>query len=231
MNLTSFLQDKHLTVALRGEIDHHSAKDIMRVLGNKIDLYLPRVCVLDFREVTFMDSSGIAIVISCVRRMRQLRGEVILRSVPPQPMKAENEMTLTFPSRSANESFARAAVACFAAQLDPNLEELNDIKTAVSEAVTNCIVHAYRDCLGTVTIRCRILPENVLDIVIRDKGCGMEDVEKARAPMFTTGGPERSGMGFTIMESFMSSLQVTSKPGKGTTVHMKRRIVQRRKTA
>ena len=146
-------------------------------------------------------------------------------------MKAENEMTLTFPSRSANESFARAAVACFAAQLDPNLEELNDIKTAVSEAVTNCIVHAYRDCLGMVTIRCRILPENVLDIVIRDKGCGMEDVEKARAPMFTTGGPERSGMGFTIMESFMTSLQVTSKPGKGTTVHMKRKIVQRRKTA
>ena len=87
INLTSFLQDKHLTVALRGEIDHHSAKDIMRVLGNKIDLYLPRVCVLDFREVTFMDSSGIALVISCVRRMRQLRGEVVLRSVPPQPMK------------------------------------------------------------------------------------------------------------------------------------------------
>ena len=94
MNLTSFLQDKHLTVALRGEIDHHSAKDIMRVLGNKIDLYLPRVCVLDFREVTFMDSSGIAIVIHAIRRMRELRGvvrqrrgEVILRSVPPQPMK------------------------------------------------------------------------------------------------------------------------------------------------
>ena len=106
-----------------------------------------------------------------------------------------------------------------------------DIRTAVSEAGTNCIVHAYRDTIGLVTIRCRILPENVLDIVIRDKGCGMEDVEKARAPMFTTGGPERSGMGFTIMESFMSSLQVTSKPGKGTTVHMKRKIVQRRKTA
>ena len=91
-------------------------------------------------------------------------------------MKAENEMTLTFPSRSSNESFARAAVACFAAQLDPNLEELNDIKTAVSEAVTNCIVHAYRDCLGTVTIRCRILPENVLDIVIKDKGVGIPDI-------------------------------------------------------
>ena len=87
INLTSFLQDKQLTIALRGEIDHHSAKDIMRVVGNKIELYLPRVCVLDFREVTFMDSSGIAIVIACVRHMRQLRGEVILRSVPPQPMK------------------------------------------------------------------------------------------------------------------------------------------------
>ena len=137
-------------------------------------------------------------------------------------MKVENEMTLTFPSRSANEAFARAAVACFAAQLDPNLEELNDIKTAVSEAVTNCIVHAYR---------CRILPDSVLDVVVRDKGCGMEDIEKARTPMFTTGGPERSGMGFTIMESFMTSLQVTSKPGRGTTVHMKRKIVQRGKNA
>ena len=143
----------------------------------------------------------------------------------------KNYMKLEFPAKSVNEGFARAAVAAFAAQLDPTLAEIGDIKTAVSEAVTNCIVHAYRDCLGTVTIRCRILPENVLDIVIRDKGCGMEDVEKARAPMFTTGGPERSGMGFTIMESFMTSLQVTSKPGKGTTVHMKRKIVQRRKTA
>ena len=87
MNLTSFLQDKHLTVALRGEIDHHSAKDIMRVLGNKIDLYLPRVCVLDFREVTFMDSSGIAIVISAIRHMREIGGKVLLRDVPAQPMK------------------------------------------------------------------------------------------------------------------------------------------------
>ena len=128
-------------------------------------------------------------------------------------MKAENEMTLTFPSRSANEAFARAAVACFAAQLDPNLEELNDIKTAVSEAVTNCIVHAYRDTIGLVTIRCRILPDSVLDVVVRDKGCGMEDIEKARTPMFTTGGPERSGMGFTIMESFMTSLQVEAGAG------------------
>ena len=146
-------------------------------------------------------------------------------------MKMLNQVKITFAGRSVNEGFARAALAAFLVQLDPTVPQLADMKTAVSEAVTNCIVHAYRDCLGTVTIRCRILPENVLDIVIRDKGCGMEDVEKARAPMFTTGGPERSGMGFTIMESFMSSLQVTSKPGKGTTVHMKRKIVQRRKTA
>ena len=146
-------------------------------------------------------------------------------------MKCENQMELTFPSQSRNEGFARAAVAAFAAQLDPNLDELGDIKTAVSEAVTNCIVHAYRDTIGTIWLRCRILSGDTLDIQIKDKGCGIADVEAARKPMFTTGGEERSGMGFTIMESFMTSLQVTSKPGKGTTVHMKRKIVQRRKNA
>ena len=146
-------------------------------------------------------------------------------------MKAENTTRIQFDSLSVNEAYARGAAAAFLARYDPTVPQLADLKTAVSEAVTNCIVHAYRDTIGLVTIRCRILPENVLDIVIRDKGCGMEDVEKARAPMFTTGGPERSGMGFTIMESFMTSLQVTSKPGKATTVHMKRKIVQRSKTA
>lgn len=142
-------------------------------------------------------------------------------------MKTENSMKLEFPSRSANEGFARAAVACFAAQLDPNLDELSDIKTAVSEAVTNCIVHAYRDTIGIITLRCRILPEGVLDIVVKDKGCGIADLAQARKPMFTTGGEERSGMGFTIMESFMTEFKVTSAPQKGTTVHMKRRIARR----
>ena len=142
-------------------------------------------------------------------------------------MKCENDMLIEFPSRSVNEGFARSAVACFAAQMDPNMEELGDIKTAVSEAVTNCIVHAYREKIGIITLRCRILPDSILDIVIKDKGCGIPDVEKARTPMFTTGGEERSGMGFTIMESFMSELKVTSTPGKGTTVHMKRRILKR----
>ena len=142
-------------------------------------------------------------------------------------MKPENSMSVEFPSRSANEALARAVVACFAAQLDPTLDELGDIKTAVSEAVTNCIVHAYRDTIGPITIRCRVLSDNVLDILVKDKGCGIADVAEARRPMFTTGGEERSGMGFTIMESFMTSLRVTSRPGKGTSVHMKRRIVRR----
>lgn len=143
-------------------------------------------------------------------------------------MKFDNYMILEFPSRSANESFARSAVACFAAQLDPTLEELGDIRTAVSEAVTNCIVHAYPNGLGIITVRCRILKDNTLDIVIKDKGVGIEDLEKARRPMFTTGGADRSGMGFTIMESFMSEFTVVSKPGKGTVVHMRRKL-QRRK--
>ncbi|MDY4222608.1 MAG: anti-sigma F factor [Candidatus Faecousia sp.] len=143
-------------------------------------------------------------------------------------MKFENYMILEFPSRSANEAFARSAVACFAAQMDPTLEELGDIRTAVSEAVTNCIVHAYPNEIGNITLRCRILKDNVLDIVIKDKGIGIADVEQARRPSFTTGGAERSGMGFTIMESFMTSFEVTSSTGKGTTVHMRRKL-QRRK--
>ena len=139
-------------------------------------------------------------------------------------MKFENYMILEFPSKSANEAFARSAVACFAAQLDPTLEELGDIRTAVSEAVTNCIVHAYPGDLGIITLRCRILKNDTLDIVVKDKGVGIRDIEQARQPMYTTGGADRSGMGFTIMESFMTNLQISSKPGKGTSVHMRRKL-------
>ncbi len=142
-------------------------------------------------------------------------------------MKFENYMVLQFPSKSCNEAFARSAVACFAAQLDPTMEELGDIRTAVSEAVTNAIVHAYPEELGIVTIRCRILKDNVLDIVVKDKGVGIADIEQAKRPMFTTGGTDRSGMGFTIMESFMTSFELSSEPGKGTTVHMRRRLLRR----
>ena len=142
-------------------------------------------------------------------------------------MKVENQVTLEFPSRSANEGFARAAAACFAAQLDPTLEEVNDIKTAVSEAVTNAIVHAYPDTIGKVTVKLRIRAGNLLEIVVKDRGVGIADVERARTPLFTTGGEERSGMGFTIMESFMDTLKVRSAPGKGTTVTMGRRLARR----
>ena len=142
-------------------------------------------------------------------------------------MKIENQVTLEFPSRSANEGFARTAAACFAAQLDPTLEEVNDIKTAVSEAVTNAIVHAYPDCLGKIVLRLRLLDGGMLEIQVKDSGVGIPDVDQARTPLFTTGGEERSGMGFTIMESFMDTLRVRSAPGKGTTVTMARRISRR----
>ena len=137
----------------------------------------------------------------------------------------KNYMKLEFPARSVNEGFARAAVAAFAAQLDPTLAELGDIKTAVSEAVTNAVVHAYPDAIGTVQVRVRILPDERLEIAVKDHGVGIADV--ARQPMYTTGGEERSGMGFTIMESFMDTLRVKSVPGRGTTVTMCRRIRRR----
>ena len=143
-------------------------------------------------------------------------------------MKFDNYMILEFPSKSTNEAFARSAVSCFAAQMDPTMDELGDIRTAVSEAVTNCIVHAYPRELGIITLRCRILKDQVLDIVVKDKGVGIPDLQQARQPMFTTGGMDRSGMGFTIMESFMTSLDITSVPGKGTTVHMRRKLARKK---
>lgn len=142
-------------------------------------------------------------------------------------MKPINEATLVFLSRSANEGFARTAAACFMAQLDPTLDELGDVKTAVSEAVTNAIVHAYPSCLGKVTMRLRLFADNTMEIMVKDKGVGIEDVERARTPLFTTGNEERSGMGFTIMESFMDTLTVRSAPGKGTTVTMRKKVSRR----
>ena len=141
--------------------------------------------------------------------------------------RAENYVTVEFLSRSSNEGFARTAAAAFAAQLDPTLDELGDIKTAVSEAVTNAIVHAYPDAIGRVALRLRIRPEQELEIMVRDWGVGIEDVEQARTPLFTTGSEERAGMGFTIMESFMDSVKVRSRPGKGTTVTLRRKLSRR----
>lgn len=142
-------------------------------------------------------------------------------------MAHSDYIKMEFPSKSVNESFARAAVACFIARLDPTLEELSDIKTAVSEAVTNCIVHAYPEAMGTIWLRAKIIDETTVEITIRDNGVGIPDVKKAREPMYTTGGNDRSGMGFTIMESFMDKIRVRSSEGKGTTVFMSRKIISR----
>ena len=141
--------------------------------------------------------------------------------------RTENYMVMEFLSRSSNESFARTAVATFAAQLDPTLDEIGDIKTAVSEAVTNSIVHGYPNTLGKIVVKVRILEKNTLEISVRDWGCGIENIDKAREPMFTTGGEERSGMGFTIMESFTDRMRVKSMLGRGTTVVMQKRIAPR----
>ena len=137
-------------------------------------------------------------------------------------MNETNYIKLEFPSRSSNEGFARAAAAAFAAQLDPNMEELGDIRTAVSEAVTNAIVHAYPDTIGRVSMRLRILGGSTLEISVRDWGRGIENVDRAMEPLYSTGGEDRSGMGFTIMGSFMDKLRVRSTPGKGTTVTLEK---------
>lgn len=142
-------------------------------------------------------------------------------------MKPINEMRVSFPSRSANEGFARAVVAAFAAQLDPPVDELADLRTAVSEAVTNAIVHAYPEELGTVTITVRLYENDRISVRIRDKGRGIPDVQKAMEPLYTTGGEERSGLGFSVMQSFTDRVQVRSTPGKGTTVTLDKYITPR----
>ena len=142
-------------------------------------------------------------------------------------MKAENTTKIQFDSLSVNESYARGAAAAFLARYDPTVPQLADIKTAVSEAVTNCIVHAYPDRLGKVSMRLRLFEDNTLEIQVKDWGVGIADVEQARQPLYTTGTEERSGMGFTIMESFMDAVKVRSTPGKGTVVTLRRRVSRR----
>ena len=138
-----------------------------------------------------------------------------------------NEMSVSFLSCSSNEAFGRSAVAAFVAQLDPTIDELSDIKTAVSEAVTNCIVHAYRNTIGIVYINCKLYDNGKISIKIRDKGCGIEDVAQAMQPLFTTADDERAGLGFAVMESFMDKLRVTSTPGRGTSVIMNKTMERR----
>lgn len=146
-------------------------------------------------------------------------------------MKKTNEMKLTIESRSSNEGFARVAVAAFVSQLDPTIEEINDIRTCVSEAVTNCIVHAYKQTLGKIYITVSITEDSLVTVKIRDKGCGIPDIKQAMQPLFTTGGSERAGLGFAVMESFSDKINVRSKCGQGTTVTICKKIRQRVKYA
>lgn len=142
-------------------------------------------------------------------------------------MNVINEMKILFDSKSSNEAFARSSVAGFVVQLDPTIAELSDIKTAVSEAVTNAIVHGYSNTIGTVTIKVQITDTNTVIIQVKDKGVGIENIQQAMEPMFTTGGSERAGLGFAVMQSFMDKIKVVSKPGKGTTVTMEKYIMPR----
>ena len=142
-------------------------------------------------------------------------------------MKVTNKFAMTVVSRSSNEGFARSCIAAFATQLDPTLEEISDIKTAVSEAVTNCIVHAYKEKLGNIYINAELTDDNSIKIKIRDKGCGIEKIEKAMEPLYTTVGGERAGLGFAVMQSFMDKIKVSSKKDKGTTVTMVKKISPR----
>ena len=139
-------------------------------------------------------------------------------------MKKIDEMKLTVQAKSVNESFCRVAVAAFVSRLDPTVDEISDIKTAVSEAVTNCIVHAYSACCGKIYITAALYNDNMLTVRIRDTGVGIQDVKKAREPLFTTGGDDRSGLGFSVMECFSDKLKVSSKEGKGTTVTIYKKI-------
>ncbi len=139
-------------------------------------------------------------------------------------VKAQNVLKMEILSRSSNESFARVSVAAFVSQLDPTIEEISDIKTAVSEAVTNCIVHAYKDGIGKIYITVKIFEGGTVSIKIRDTGCGIEDIHKAMEPLFTTAGGERAGLGFAVMQSFMDKVRVTSAVGRGTSVTMSKKI-------
>lgn len=138
-----------------------------------------------------------------------------------------NKVKITALSRSANEGFLRSCVAAFVAQCDPTVDELADIKTAVSEAVTNCIVHGYKDKIGEILVVCELFESKVVRIKIRDRGCGIPDIKQAMEPLFTTGGEERAGLGFAVMESFMDKIRVTSAVGRGTTVTMEKKISSR----
>ena len=236
-----------LAAYLTGEIDHHAAQALRREIDAQIDARMPELLTMDFSGVTFMDSSGVGLILGRGRRCPAWVGGLLCKThrIPCAAcwiwrisitfdrggghiMKMLNQVKMTFASRSVNESFSRAALAAFLAQADPTVPQLADIKTAVSEAVTNCIVHAYPDTVGPITMTAVLYEGGNVRITISDKGVGIPDVAKAMEPMYTTGNPdERAGLGFAVMQSFMDRVHVSSAPGRGTRVTMSRHLDSR----
>lgn len=237
-----------LAAYLTGEIDHHAAQALRREIDAQIDARMPELLTMDFSGVTFMDSSSVGLILgrgapdvrpgwaAWLCKTHRIpcaacwtwRISITFDRGGGHIMKMLNQVKMTFASRSVNESFSRAALAAFLAQADPTVPQLADIKTAVSEAVTNCIVHAYPDTVGPITMTAVLYEGGNVRITISDKGVGIPDVAKAMEPMYTTGNPdERAGLGFAVMQSFMDRVHVSSAPGRGTRVTMSRHLDSR----
>ena len=233
---------------LAGEIDHDAAQSLRMQLDDALVSRSPRTLIIDLGGVGFMDSSGIGLILGRQRSGHEPAVAARPRTAAKSPaaggnplygeyrkgecaMKAENSTRVQFDSLSSNEAYARGVTAAFLARYDPTVPQLADLKTAVSEAVTNCIVHAYPEHIGPVCMTIAVYPDREVHITITDKGIGIPNVEQAMQPLFTTGNPEeRSGLGFAVMQSFMDRVKVTSKPGKGTKVLLVKRLSRREPT-
>ena len=233
--------DDLLYAYLAGEIDHDAAQDLRIQLDDALLTRTPHTLVLDLGGVGFMDSSGVGLILGrqrpgttapCAAACgHSVRGRARPGRTGGMKMKAENTTKIQFDSLSVNEAYARGAAAAFLARYDPTVPQLADLKTAVSEAVTNCIVHAYPDCVGPIVMTVAVYPGRLVKITVADKGIGIPDIPKAMEPLFTTGNPEeRSGLGFAVMQSFMDKVQVRSAPGRGTRVTLTKRLEEKPST-
>lgn len=246
------VKESVLCIRLTGELDHHTAETLKQKVTQSLEKDDIRHIVLNLEDLSFMDSSGLGVILGRYKQIKQIGGEMVVCAISPAVKRLfdmsglfkiirfeqseqqalltlgwhhENEMHLEFSALSQNESFARVTVASFIAQLDPTMDELTEIKTVVSEAVTNAIIHGYEEnCEGKVYISVT-LEDHVVYMTIRDEGLGITDLEEARQPLFTTKPElERSGMGFTIMENFMDDVSIDSSPEMGTTIRLTKHL-------
>ena len=236
--------DDLLYAYLAGEIDHDAAQDLRIQLDDALLTRTPHTLVLDLGGVGFMDSSGVGLILDPAHPARpgtaapcaaacghSVRGRARPGRTGGMRMKAENTTKIQFDSLSVNEAYARGAAAAFLARYDPTVPQLADLKTAVSEAVTNCIVHAYPDRVGPIVMTLAVYPGRLVKITVADRGVGIPDIPKAMEPLFTTGNPEeRSGLGFAVMQSFMDKVRVSSTPGHGTRVTLTKRLEEKPST-